>query len=172
MRLRWEDLSFFGSYTMNGVQASMRMSKNNLCNTAPQVVTWSGKKSVGPDNNPVAAFKRWWEFCNKPQRGYIFQMANKTPEQIGQTTIYYVQKQARALRLPVPTKHSPRVSMCITLYELGTEPGRIDRALNWKTDKMQKHYLNVRDLQSTSAPAQKIANLSSRDIYLLQKNLR
>lgn len=172
MRLRWEDLMFFNTATTRGVQASLRMSKNNLCNSTPQVATWSGKPHESPTTSPVAALKRWWNFNNQPRCGYILSYPNKTPEQVGDSTIYYVQTYAEKLGLTVPTKHSPRVSMCLTQYELGVEPGRIDRSLNWKTDRMQKHYLNVRDLRSLNAPAQKLACLSSAQIKKLQKNLR
>ena len=172
MRLRWEDLMFFNTSTTRGVQASLRMSKNNLCNTTPQVATWSGKPNEGPSTSPVAALKRWWTFNRQPRSGYIFSYPNKTPEQVGDSTIYYVQTYAERLGLKIPTKHSPRVSMCLTQYELGVEPGRIDRSLNWKTDRMQKHYLNVRDLRALSAPAQKLACLSSAQIKKLQRNLR
>ena len=172
MRLRWEDLMFFNTYTTRGVQASLRMSKNNLCNTTPQVATWSGKPNDSPTKSPVAALKRWWRYNGQPRSGYIFSYDNKSPEQVGASTIYYVQTYARMLRLPVPTKHSPRVSMCLTQYELGIDSSRIDRSLNWKTDRMQKHYLNVRDLRALSAPAQKLANLSELQIRKLQQNLR
>ena len=172
MRLRWEDLSFFTTPLTKGIQASMRMSKNNLCNTAPQVLTWTGKNNIGPENNPVAALKRWWRYCGQPRSGYIIGIPNKTPEQVGKSTIYFVQQYARTLNLPIPTKHSARVSMCVTLYELGTEPGQIDRAMNWKTDRMQKHYLNKRNLRSLNAPAHKLALLSDNDLNRMQKHLR
>ena len=58
--------------------------------------------------------------------------------------------------------------MAITLYNLGIESSRINRFLNWKTNRMQEHYINTRDSKALGAPAHRLANLTNREFDDIQ----
>ena len=42
------------------MQASLRISKNNLFNENPQILTWAAQRSDPINNSPIKFLKRWW----------------------------------------------------------------------------------------------------------------
>ena len=149
------------------------MSKNNLCNEVPQRLFWSSSSSTSSYRDPLKWLKRFWVFKGRPKTGFIFGPENKTipDETWGTDTIGQVQRMAKLLGYPtdsIPTKHSARVTMVVTLYNLGVESSRINRFLNWKTDKMQSYYINTRDSMALGAPAHRLSTLSPSEMSAVQ----
>ena len=60
--------------------------------------------------------------------------------------------------------------MAVTLYNLGIDSARINRFLNWKTGRMQEHYINTRDSQALGAPAHRLSTISASDMSAVQKH--
>ena len=58
--------------------------------------------------------------------------------------------------------------MAITLYNMGVDGHRINRFMNWKTNRMQEHYINTRDQKAINAPANRLAMLSEQEFDILQ----
>ena len=172
-RLKWEDLDFSTVDNIKFITAKLRLSKNNIINDFPQSLTWASTKDTAKEDCPRVALKQWWYWCGKPKNGFIFSNVDKTQIN-GNHTIYQVQRQARLLGLrksQIPTKHSFRITMCLTLKSLGVEPDTINRFMNWRSEMMQSYYLNIRNMRKNDAPAHKLANLSQKDFDLLQNNL-
>lgn len=172
-RLRWEDLHFSKVDNINFIQAKIRISKNNLTNDCPQSLTWATMANQTAPECPRATLKRWWEWCGKPTQGFIFSNVDKKP--IKHTKTYY-QVNTKALKLgfqpkKVPTMHSFRITMVLTLKSLGVDTDTINRFMNWRSDSMQAYYLNVRNMRQEGAPAHKLAQLSQDQFALLQNNL-
>ena len=173
-RLHWEDIVIEKQPLATFMYVTLRMSKNNLCNEVPQRLFWSSASTTVVDRCPIFWLQRYWSLRGKPKKGFIFGPENcDTPDvSWGAHTIWQVQRAAKLLNFPVekiPTRHSFRVTMAVTLYNLGVDSKRINRFLNWKTDKMQEHYINTRDSQALDAPAHRLAVLSSSELQNLQK---
>ena len=154
----------------------MRMSKNNLCNEVPQRLTWARSSDTDSPDNPINWLAKYWISEGKPKKGFIFQPDKQsTPiEKWGDATIKQVRRAAEELHMPkpeLPTKHSPRVTMAVTLFNLGVKQSRINRFMNWKTEKMQERYINTRDSQLSGAPAHRLATISAKKLQTVQKYL-
>ena len=172
-RLRWEDLNFSKIDNILFIQAKLRLSKNNLINDFPQSLTWASAPGVHQSDCPKLILKRWWNWCGKPKSGLIFSTIDK--KQInGNHTIYQIRRQAVKLGIKqneIPTKHSFRITMCLTLKSMGLEPDTINRFMNWRSETMQSYYLNIRNMRKKEAPAHRIANLSQNELADIQSNL-
>lgn len=172
-RVRWEDLIFTCQNNKKIVQASLRLTKNNLCNDFPQSLTWTARDDGHLEDCPWEIFKRWWTWCKKPSRGLIFRERDGKPIS-GGTTIYYVRKQAEELGLPnhkLPGKHSGRVTQVLTLEQMNVSKRRIMRSMNWRSDKMINYYMNRRDMRSDNAPATLRAKMTPAQLAKIQKDL-
>ena len=174
-RIHWEDIKFTNTGPAMVMWVNLRMTKNNLCNEVPQRLFWTSSSSTPAFRDPLMWLKRYWRFKGCPSRGIIFGPNDLTlpDERWGNDTIGQVQRAARLLGFPtdeIPTKHSPRVTMVITLYNLGIESSRINRFLNWKTDRMQNHYINTRDSMALGAPAHRLATLSASEMSAVQNH--
>ena len=172
-RIHWQDLKFTNTGPTKVMWVTLRMSKNNLCNEVPQRLFWSSSSSTLDCRDPLKWLKRYWKWKGKPTSGFIFPPENKDwpDETWGNDTIGQVQRSAKLLGFPtdsLPTKHSARVTMVITLYNLGVDSARINRFLNWKTDKMQTHYINTRDAMALGAPAHRLSTLSASEMSAVQ----
>ena len=172
-RIRWEDLTFKTENNTKYVQAPLRFSKNNLTNNIPQALTWAASQSSDPSDCPWTIFKRWWSWCGKPVKGFVFADRKGLPIN-GNTTIYHVQKQAKKLNLPdhlIPRKHSGRVTMILTLDKLNVNKRTIIRGLNWRTDQMINYYMNKRAMKSKGAPSHTLSQLQSGQLNAIQEDL-
>ena len=175
-RLKWEDLQKSKTSTMTFIMAEMRMSKNNLCNEVPQRLVWARTKYTDSPDNPISWLKKYWVREGKPRKGFIFdpKQGQTQIKNWGNATILHVQRQAKRLNIPkseIPTKHSARVTMAVTLFNMGTNENRINRFLNWKTPRMQERYINTRDSQLSGAPAHRLAVTSANALQHVQKHL-
>ena len=156
------------------MQAPLRLSKNNLCNDLPQSLTWSTNTTDCTENCPYTALERWWKWCGKPKKGFIFAQGNGEVL-TGNQTLYQVQTKAKELGVPnskIPRKHSARVTTVLTLEQMKVSKRRIMRNMNWRSDKMINYYLNRRDMLSKDAPPMLLANMSSQSLNKIQKSLR
>ena len=175
-RLKWEDLRTSKTPSQTFLTAEMRMSKNNLCNEVPQRLTWARSSDTDSPDNPINWLLKYWESEGKPKKGFIFQPDNDTTpiEKWGDATIKQVRRVAKELKMPKserPGKHSPRVTMAVTLFNLGVKKSRINRFMNWKTPQMQERYINTRDAQLSGAPAHRLATISTTKLQTVQKYL-
>ena len=173
-RIRWEDLIFEKTGSTKFVQAPLRMSKNNICNDFPQSLTWASASDKSPDDCPWEIFKKWWLWCGKPKKGFVF--ANRRGHQLsGNVTIYHVQARAKKMKLPnhhIPRKHTGRVTTVLTLEQLNISKRRIMRNMNWRSDQMVNYYMNRRDMLTQQAPASVLAKTPINKIIKIQKNLK
>ena len=173
-RLRWEDLKFKSENGHVIVQAPLRFSKNNLTNNVPQAYQWASSNSENTDDCPWKVFKRWWYWCGKPRKGFVFS-DGRGNQLCDKSTIDFVQRQAKhKLKLPkhqIPTKHSGRVTYVLTLDKLNVSKRSIIRSMNWRTDTMINYYMNTRSMCSKGAPALKLASLKDGELQSLQKDL-
>ena len=174
-RIHWQDIVIEKNGLATFLFVTLRQSKNNLCNEVPQRLFWASTVYTEPSRDPVKWLHRYWKYCGCPKKGFIFGPNNNTvPDHTwGTPTILQVRRSARLLGFPeekIPTRHSFRVTMAITLYNLGVESSRINRFLNWKTNRMQEHYVNTRDSKALGAPAHRLAVLSSRELGRLQSS--
>ena len=172
-RAHWEDVKIDRHPTTTFMFLSLRMSKNNLCNEVPQRLFWGSSATTEKNRDPIFWLQRYWRFRGCPRKGFIFGPENSTaPDSTwGSHTILQVQRSAKLLGFPedkIPTRHSFRVTMAITLYNLGVESSRINRFLNWKTGRMQEHYINTRDSKAIGAPAHRLSSLSVSEFDSLQ----
>ena len=175
-RLKWEDLKKSRTSTILFISAEMRLSKNNLRNEVPQRLTWARPLNDESLDNPITWIQRLWVYQGRPRSGFIFQPENpSTPiERWGDATIKQVRRIASFLNVPkseLPSMHSTRVTMAVTLFNMGTKKHRLNRFMNWKTSRMQERYINTRDSQLAGAPAHQLATISSRDLGRIQKHL-
>ena len=174
-RLHWEDVVIQRSNVAKFLFIKLRQSKNNLCNEVPQRLFWASTLHTDPARDPLKWLERYWQYCGRPKKGFIFGPENNSvPDKTwGSSTIAQVRRSARLLGFPedkIPTRHSFRVTMAITLYNLGVESSRINRFLNWKTNRMQEHYVNTRDQKAVGAPAHRLAVMSSRELKRIQSH--
>ena len=173
-RIHWEDLKFHIENSNRIVQAPLRLSKNNLTNNLPQTLTWATSMDTSPQDCPWTIFKRWWKWCGKPKRGFVFADRAGKVFRDGDPTIHQVQVAAKALNLPdhkVPRKHSGRVTYVLTLEKLNVSKRKIIRGMNWRSDQMLKYYMNRRDMRTAEAPALRIAKLKPGQLANIQKDL-
>ena len=174
-RIHWEDIVIEKSNLSKFMFIKLRQSKNNLCNEVPQRLVWASTVDTVLDRDPIMWLQRYWKYCGCPKKGFVFGPPDSNvPDQTwGTPTILQVRRSARLLGFPeekLPTRHSFRVTTAITLYNLGVESSRINRFLNWKTNRMQEHYINTRDSKAVGAPAHKLAVLSTRELESLQSS--
>ena len=175
-RLQWQDLKKSKTSTMLFITAEMRLSKNNLCNEVPQRLTWARSLNDHSTDNPITWIQRLWEYQGKPRKGFMFKAeCDTTPiARWGDATIKQVRRVASQLNIPkseLPSKHSSRVTMAVTLFNMGTKEHRLNRFMNWKTSRMQERYINTRDNQLPGAPAHQLATLSKNALGQIQKHL-
>ena len=175
-RLRWEDLKKSRTSTMLFITAEMRMSKNNLCNEVPQRLTWARPLNDESTDNPITWIHRLWVYQGKPRMGFMFPPERPTTpiERWGDATLKQVRNTADGLNIPkseLPSKHSARVTMSVTLFNMGVSEHRLNRFMNWKTSRMQERYINTRDSKLPGAPAHQLASISSEQLGRLQQHL-
>ena len=175
-RLQWQDLKKSRTSTMLFITAEMRLSKNNQCNEVPQRLVWARPLNETSTDNPITWINRLWIFQGKPRSGFIFRPVNPNTkmERWGDATIEQVQLMAERLNIPtsdLPSKHSARVTMAVTLFNMGVKSHRINRFMNWKTSQMQERYINTRDSQLPGAPAHRLASISNAELAQIQKDL-
>ena len=172
-RMKWEDLKFKKTIDTMYVQAPLRFSKNNLTNNVPQALQWASSVSTDKSDCPWTIFRRWWIWCGRPTKGFVF--ANGAGKMLsGNSTIYHVQAHARKLNLPdhqIPRKHSGRVTMVLTLDKLNMSKRSIIRGLNWRTDTMVNYYMNTRSMCAKNAPSHRLSKLKAGQLSQLQKDL-
>ena len=171
----WQDLKFKSENGHVIVQAPLRLSKNNLTNNIPQAYQWASSDSTDPYDCPWNMFKRWWIYCQRPKKGFVF--SDRRGNQLcHKSTISFVTRHAKnKLGLPkhkIPTMHSGRVTHVLTLDKLNVSKRSIIRSLNWKTDTMINYYMNTRSMCSEGAPALKLASLKAGELQKLQKDLQ
>ena len=174
-RLKWEDLRKTKTPTQTFLIAEMRMSKNNTCNEVPQRLSWARSHETDSPDNPINWLLKYWEYEGKPRTGFIFKPDIETAiEKWGDATIKQVRNAAKRLNIPeseIPSKHSARVTMAVTLFNMGVKKSRINRFMNWKTSQMQERYINTRDSQLPGAPAHRLSTISSASLQAVQKYL-
>ena len=173
-RLHWQDITLECQPNAKFLFITLRMTKNNTCNEVPQRLFWGETVTTPKNRSPIFWLQRYWKYRGKPKKGFIFGPDDSvTPDATwGSHTIAQVQRSAKILGFledKIPTRHSFRITMAITLYNLGVEKSRINRFMNWKTDRMQDHYVNTRDAKALSAPAFRLAALSTSDFNCLQQ---
>ena len=174
-RTHWEDITVEATPFAKFLYIGLRMTKNNLNNEVPQRLFWAVKVDTPPERDPIYWLQRFWNYQGCPRRGFIFNPENSTvPDPTwGTHTIKQVQRSAKLLGFPEhrrPTRHSFRVTMAIMLYNMGVDSHRINRFMNWKTSRMQEHYINTRDQKALGAPANRIASLSIQEMQCLQEH--
>ena len=169
MRLQWQDVRIIQTPTHQLMEIDLRLSKGNITNDIPQRLQFSSLKTCRTAYCPIKFLKLFWILMDKPLAGFIISAPTRRwlteieLEKIGTSLINQVQAMARRLGWPSqerPTKHTPRVSMVIRLYNLQVPEWQIIKFMNWKTPEMLHYYVNVRDQRSLSAPATRLANAS------------
>ena len=122
---------------------------------------------------PVYWLQLYFKFQNRPRAGYIF--AYPDGSQIcGSATLHQIQNQCKAEMWPaekIPTKHSLRIMMVLTLSGLNIPEAQINRFMMWKSAEMQNYYINRRDHLLNLAPANVISVLSDDRIARIQSDL-
>ena len=174
-RTHWEDIKIEHTPFAKFLYIELRMTKNNLSNEVPQRLFWAVKHDTPPDRDPIFWLQRYWNYQGRPKKGFIFNPENNfSPDETwGSHTINQVRRSAKLLGFPEnkwPTRHSFRITMAITLYNMGVSSHRINRFMNWKTDRMQEHYINTRDQKTPNAPANRLASLSEFEMQCLQEH--
>ena len=169
IRLQWQDIRIIETPTHQLMEIDLRLTKGNLTNDIPQRLQFSSLHTCKTKYCPIKMLKLFWILMDKPSIGFIVSAPTRQwlneieQEKLGISLINQVQQMARRLQWPesqVPTKHSPRVSMVIRLYNLKVPEWQIIKFMNWKTSEMLHYYVNVRDQRSASAPATRLANSS------------
>ena len=122
---------------------------------------------------PVYWLQLYFKYRNRPTSGYIF--AYPDGEQIqGSSTIRIIRELCTEENWPddkIPTGHSLRIMMVLTLSGLGLPEAQINRFMMWKSNEMQHYYINRRDHLLNLAPANVIAVLSDERIARIQSDL-
>ena len=119
---------------------------------------------------PIYWLQQYFKFRDRPSKGYIFSYPNDNPID-GSATLAVIQKQCRQLQWRkdrIPTKHSLRITMVLTLSGLGIPEAQINRFMMWKSPEMQHYYINRRDHLLKFAPANVISVLSDERIERVQ----
>ena len=122
---------------------------------------------------PVYWLQQFFKFKNRPTSGYIFSYPGGAVID-GANTIKLVRKQCEDDRWPsnkLPSKHSLRIMMVLTLSGLGIPENQINRFMMWKSPEMQNYYINRRDHLLQLAPANVISILSDDRIDRIQRDL-
>ena len=122
---------------------------------------------------PVYWLQQYFKFKNRPKEGYIFSYPSGAPLD-GSATLQVIQRKCRLDGWPedeIPTKHSLRITMVLTLSGLGLPEAQINRFMMWKSPEMQNYYINRRDHLLKFAPANVIAVLSDERIARVQHYL-
>ena len=122
---------------------------------------------------PVYWLQQYFKYKNRPTEGYIFSYPNGSVIN-GASTITVIQRQCEADNWPkdkLPSKHSLRIMMVLTLSGLGIPENQINRFMMWKSPEMQNYYINRRDHMLKLAPANVIAVLSDDRIAQIQQDL-
>ena len=187
-RLKWEDISKVNtkypttsnySYiqiTLEGrkyIQVHIRHSKNNPISEIPQCFTIRQRPMEDRLKCPVYWLQQYFKFKNRPTSGYIFSYPNGSPID-GANTIKLVRTQCISDNWPthkIPTRHSLRIMMVLTLSGLGIPENQINRFMMWKSPEMQSYYINRRDHLLKLAPANIISILSDNRIDQIQRDL-
>ena len=169
IRLQWQDVRIIRTPTHQLMEIDLRFTKGNLTNDVPQRLQYSSLRTCKTAYCPIKMLKLFWILMGKPSKGFIISAPTRRwmneieIEKLGTALIGQVQAMAKRLNWPkkeYPTKHSPRVSMVIRLYNLKVPEWQIIKFMNWKTPEMLHYYVNVRDQRSHSAPATRLANAS------------
>ena len=190
-RLRWEDISkviqweipngnciniLYLQTTLEGrkyIQIHIRHSKNNPISEIPQCYTIKQRPMEERIKCPIYWLQQYFKFRMRPTQGYIFAYPNGSPID-GSSTIKVIRTQCRNDNWPetkLPTKHSLRISMVLTLSGLKIPEDQINRFMMWKSPEMQHYYINRRDHMLQMAPANVIAILSDQRIAQIQNDL-
>ena len=122
---------------------------------------------------PVYWLQQYFKFKNRPSTGYIFAYPNGKPID-GTSTIKVIRQLCLQEGWPahkIPTKHSLRIMMVLTLSGLQIPEAQINRFMMWKSPEMQQYYINRRDHMLNLAPANVISVLSDARIARIQSEL-
>lgn len=122
---------------------------------------------------PVYWLQQFFKFKNRPTSGYIFSYPDGSNIG-GDATIRVIRNLCMAENWPkakIPTKHSLRIMMVLTLSGLNVPENQINRFMMWKSPEMQNYYINRRDHLLKLAPANIIAVLSDDRISRIQSDL-
>ena len=169
IRLQWQDIRMIRTPTHQLMEIDLRLTKGNITNEIPQRLQFSSLHTSKTKYCPIKMLKLYWILMEKPSKGFIVSAPTRhwlneiEQEKLGTALINQVQSMAQRLQWPpneIPTRHSPRVSMVIRLYNLKVPEWQIIKFMNWKTPEMLHYYVNVRDQRSITAPATRLANSS------------
>ena len=122
---------------------------------------------------PVFWIQLFFKFQGRRKTGYIF--AYPDGSQIdGASTLRHVRDLCLAENWPrhkIPSGHSLRHMMVLTLSGLNIPEAQINRFMMWKSSEMQSYYINRRDHLLNLAPANVISVLSDDRIARIQNDL-
>ena len=155
------------------IQIHVRHSKNNQNSELPQCFTIRQRPMHERLKCPVYWLQQYFKFRDKPTAGYIF--AYPDGSQIdGSSTLDQIQIQCDRENWPkdrIPSKHSLRITMVLTLSGLNLPEAQINRFMMWRSTEMQGYYINRRDHLLNLAPANVISVLSDDRIARIQSEL-
>ena len=122
---------------------------------------------------PIYWLQQYFKFQGRPTTGYIFAYPNGNVID-GTATMNVIQRQCHNDNWPkdkIPTKHSLRITMVLTLSGLNMLEAQINRFMMWRSPDMQNYYINRRDHLLKFAPANVISVLSDDRISRVQRNI-
>ena len=122
---------------------------------------------------PVYWLQQFFKFKERPTNGYIFSYPNGA-KMDGDATLRVIRKLCQAENWPpakIPTGHSLRIMMVLTLSGLNMPEDQINRFMMWKSADMQNYYINRRDHLLKFAPANVISVLTDERIANIQSDL-
>ena len=122
---------------------------------------------------PVYWLQQYFKYRGRPRSGLIFAYPNGDQIQ-GSATIEQIQKQCVLdgwSQDKIPSMHSLRITMVLTLSGLNIPEAQINRFMMWRSPEMQHYYINRRDHLLNLAPANIISVLSDERIARIQSDL-
>ena len=174
LRLKWEDLDLVKNNTGSFVRAQIRHSKGNKAKRAEQLTVM-----IINDHclNIFTRLKHWWNYCEKPDSGYIFSKTGKAgvvvpykPSQIKRAA----QKSAKALGWKdLPMAKSGRNSIAPLLIRLGVKSQLANLYMRWShSSEMLSHYQGNHLEYSKSGVAYKLGTaIENGTIFEIEKDI-
>ena len=158
---QWDRITWFKAHPDTGRRSfklRVNFTKNNPDGQFHTAYTISEIKKGNFMDCPYRAVLRLWYYSGKPTSGYLF--TNKDNKAITKVQTFYQYKIACKQLYPFyrASRHTCRVTLVSTLWNLGAKPEDIIAHLHWQAPEMLAYY--VRDLVSLApgAPADLIAN--------------
>ena len=155
------------------IQIHLRHSKNNQNSELPQCFTIRQRQMSDRLKCPVYWLQQYFKFRDKPTSGYIFSYPDGS-QILGPSTLEQIQNQCIRENWPshkMPSGHSLRITMVLTLSGLNIPEAQINRFMMWRSQEMQHYYINRRDHLLNLAPANVISVLSDDRIARVQSDL-